>query len=487
MYIIYNRDGSIKKVKLTDFINKGSDGINTINVAIDDFDLTGVTAHVQWTLPNGETVGPLILESGEPFDDDVGDHYENCFVVSIDEPETLFEGLLKGSLVLIDAHTRILYTYPIKLVINPSTFVPSSNTNITTEQYAALVEYIETNYVKGYSKTETNELLDNKADKVGPLPTYLAEPSTIIYDFVSQNNLWRKTVLLIIGTTQYIFKAIDYQPDYGEVTLINMTITARYVVATDLTQLSFGSIINSSQYRKSYLYNDDVIQNYDTFLNTSILNFINTHSSLIENGSNPGKYFTLNHTYICHIRSLVGNTYELLASIEIGLGYFAWTKTFDGSEMFNDFLSNSHYNSFELKKDKATSLSSSSTDAEYPSAKATYDFVKANATKLYEHIIYIPELSGRIHIFNNSDEPIPPEELYRADLRTNFMSRTKVINMYFEEGLINGRYYIAQFINDTAGAGFSYSTIAFISLNNMTVVKLTQTPTSQVPEVINEI
>lgn len=163
MYIIYNRDGSIKRVKLTDFINKGSDGVNTINVAIDDFDLTGVTAHVQWTLPNGETVGPLILQSGEPFDDDVGDHYENCFVVSIDEPETLFEGLLKGSLVLIDAQTRILYTYPIKLVINPSTFVPSSSTNITTEQYAALVEYIETNYVKSYSQEQIDALLSEKA------------------------------------------------------------------------------------------------------------------------------------------------------------------------------------------------------------------------------------------------------------------------------------------------------------------------------------
>lgn len=167
MYIIYNRDGSIKKVKLTDFINKGSDGINTIKVAIDDFDLTGVTAHVQWTLPNGETVGPLILQRGEPFDDDTGDHYEHCFVVSIDEPETLFEGLLKGSLVLIDAQTRILYTYPIKLVINPSTFVPSSSTNITTEQYAALVEYIETNYVKSYSQEQIDALLADKTQKIG--------------------------------------------------------------------------------------------------------------------------------------------------------------------------------------------------------------------------------------------------------------------------------------------------------------------------------
>lgn len=209
MYIIYNRDGSIKKVKLTDFINKGSDGINTINVAIDDFDLTGVTAHVQWTLPNGENIGPLPLESGEPFDDDVGDHYENCFVVSIDAPETLFEGLLKGSLVLIDAQTRILYTYPIKLVINPSTFVPSSSTNITTEQYAALVEYIETNYVKGYSKTETNALLADKADKVGALPIYSVNKNDNVYDFVVNNELSGKACIIIIDNLNVYYAGFN--------------------------------------------------------------------------------------------------------------------------------------------------------------------------------------------------------------------------------------------------------------------------------------
>ena len=144
MYIIYNRDGSIKKVKLTDFINQGSDGVNKIYVSVEGLTHEDYTVSIRWTLPNGDNIGPLVCEGIVEFQDDDLVKYYNGYVVEINEPETLFAGILKGSLVAVKLDTNTLYTYPIKLVVNPTTYVPSEGINISQVTYENLMNYIKT-------------------------------------------------------------------------------------------------------------------------------------------------------------------------------------------------------------------------------------------------------------------------------------------------------------------------------------------------------
>ena len=64
-------------------------------------------------------------------------------------------------------------------------------------------------------------------------------------------------------------------------------------------------------------------------------------------------------------------------------------KTFNGTVTINVPLVD-NTNTIEKKTNKVTSVSSSSTDAQYPSAKCVYDYVDANkGTKLYKHEIYV--------------------------------------------------------------------------------------------------
>lgn len=68
-------------------------------------------------------------------------------------------------------------------------------------------------------------------------------------------------------------------------------------------------------------------------------------------------------------------------------------------EDLNDFATKEEISECESKSNKVTSLSSSSTNTQYPSAKATYGYVEANkGTKLYKHSIILSFGGGRIYI-----------------------------------------------------------------------------------------
>lgn len=156
MYIIYNRDGSIKKVNLCEYINQGSDGVNKIYVSVIGVDPTNYTVSVRWTLPSGENVGPVVCEWNAT---------ESAYEVVLGENVTLYEGILKGSIVVTDLLSNRLYTYPAKLVVNPSTYEPSGDVNITQVEYDNLLNYIKSfddNLRKGEGTNSFEQIVDTE-------------------------------------------------------------------------------------------------------------------------------------------------------------------------------------------------------------------------------------------------------------------------------------------------------------------------------------
>lgn len=300
MYIIYNQDGSIKKVKLTDFINQGSDGVNKIYVAIDGVSQSDYTVTVKWLLPNGEYVGPLVANpASETIKDDDGESYDNAYEISIDAEETLYHGILKGSIVAERLDSTRLYTYPAKLVVNPTTYEPSSDINISEVAYDNLLNYIKTRTCnQEYVDTE----LAKKADKVGNLPFYgKIYNNTNIYTFLttvvgSENSI--KPLILYHDNGRYYIGRFGNTGAGYNIELENLSGPERYYATNiNINNMTFGDFM-SSTYRKNFALQEDL-----DALETEVDNEVQEIREIAE-GKN--KAFVLDGTNsIIHLKSEV--------------------------------------------------------------------------------------------------------------------------------------------------------------------------------------
>lgn len=138
MYILYNNDGSIKGTNLTDFIQKGNDGVNSIFLAIEGRSNSDWTATCVFVLPNGESE---ILAAQQSTQTIAGVEYSG-WLLTITASVTVYEGIVKFSVDALDLYNRQLFTYQGKLVINPSSIIPNE-TKITYAQYQNLLNYIK--------------------------------------------------------------------------------------------------------------------------------------------------------------------------------------------------------------------------------------------------------------------------------------------------------------------------------------------------------
>ena len=139
MYIIYNSDGSINKINLTDYIQKGNNNVNSIFIAIIGKTSDEWALSAYFTLPNGDIAGPI---AGSVDTETIEDITYSGFSVSISAAITIYEGFVKFSLAASNLQSDVLFTYQTLLTINPSSAVPST-TAITLAQYQALLAYIQ--------------------------------------------------------------------------------------------------------------------------------------------------------------------------------------------------------------------------------------------------------------------------------------------------------------------------------------------------------
>ncbi len=137
MYIIYNNDGSINKFDLSDFIQKGNNGVNSIFLAIKGRDYHEWSAGVLFTLPNDDIEVVTPLSASQEID---GVLYSG-WLVSITSGVTAYAGNVTFSVQIINLQNQVLFTYEGKLVINPSSIVPD-DLRITLSQYNALLQLV---------------------------------------------------------------------------------------------------------------------------------------------------------------------------------------------------------------------------------------------------------------------------------------------------------------------------------------------------------
>lgn len=134
--IILNKDGSIKLLSLPYSIQQGNSGVDEIDIAIDDFDTSELTAVANFERED-ETTTSLFGTSKNISDDD-GTTY-NGFSFVLTQAETLYEGKLKVSIQLSDINDKVLYSYKTTLTINSSVLQPNE-IKITLAQYNSIVK-----------------------------------------------------------------------------------------------------------------------------------------------------------------------------------------------------------------------------------------------------------------------------------------------------------------------------------------------------------
>ena len=141
MYLILNKDGSIKESQLNDYVNKGSDGVNFLDVVIygddayvspDDYTATG-----SFLLPDGTTslTATAVLNNSVTTSLGVMEGYRFYFY----EAFTQYPGTLKFSLVATFSD-KTMVSYAEDFTVNDSAIY--KDTTISWEEYENLMKTI---------------------------------------------------------------------------------------------------------------------------------------------------------------------------------------------------------------------------------------------------------------------------------------------------------------------------------------------------------
>lgn len=148
MYLIYNRDGSIKHKQLSEYVQQGSNYANFIAVAFEDKDPTVFSLKATVVLPNDNDV---VIALSTPTDIEVQGQIYHGRMLSLSSAATALAGTIQINVqALAIADDTVLTSYPFYMTVNPGVN-PSDIAMMTEDQYNALIDIIH-----GYvTKTET--------------------------------------------------------------------------------------------------------------------------------------------------------------------------------------------------------------------------------------------------------------------------------------------------------------------------------------------
>ncbi len=145
MYLIRNKDGSIKKAFLNEFVNQGSNNVNYIDLAIEGLEIGEWSADCLFELPNGEIVQLAGVQKEFSVDSTTYKGYR----ISLSSAVLSYAGILKGVARNYDAYGNILYSYPFEIMVNATTLDSAYDAPITIAQYNAFMKLLAT-YINAY-------------------------------------------------------------------------------------------------------------------------------------------------------------------------------------------------------------------------------------------------------------------------------------------------------------------------------------------------
>lgn len=237
MYIIFNKDGSIKESQLNDYVNQYSDGVNFIDVAIDGLKGDAYSASCAYTLANGDT----LTDTGV-YRNSVGDGSYEGYRFTLHSAETQYDGALKFSLVATDKDGAQLFTYEYEITINPS--AGAKTTAVTWEEYKSLLsalasyqlQYSPSNVRYYPSEEEATKALENLAASQVVLignasDSAQADAYIVVKDETSDTG--KKLVMVTLGASalkgDYVYK----EEALGEVQAVHTGLVAHYTDKDD--------------------------------------------------------------------------------------------------------------------------------------------------------------------------------------------------------------------------------------------------------------
>lgn len=140
MKILYNQDGSVAKIELSDYVNQNSNNVDKVYVGIIGKEPSEYVATAYFTLPDFST-NFLPISTQEDFtigDDTTPIHGKSFYLTN---QQTKYAGVLSMSIEFVNAESvsQRLFTYNTKFTINPSNLLPDE-TNISLSEYNNIVQ-----------------------------------------------------------------------------------------------------------------------------------------------------------------------------------------------------------------------------------------------------------------------------------------------------------------------------------------------------------
>lgn len=175
MYVIFNKDGSIKDQNITEFIQQGNNGVNSIKVAIVDKNPSAYIVEVSCKLPNDDVVDFSSFDRVD-FIDKNGNEYSG-YAFSLNDLATSLAGIVRVNIVAIEeASNKKLVTYSLYLSVNEG----------TSNQVAAII-----------SEQEYQNLLSIIGQAANSIHIYALESTETIEEFIDTYSLQNNQPILI--------------------------------------------------------------------------------------------------------------------------------------------------------------------------------------------------------------------------------------------------------------------------------------------------
>ena len=249
MYLIRNKDGSIKKAFTNEFVQQGSNNVNYIALAIEGLNNSEWTADCLFELPNGEVV--QLAGTQETFN--VDDEEINGYIVYLSSAVLTYAGILKVVARNYDASRKILYSYPFEIMINATALEDSYDAPITIAQYNSFMALLAT-YINAYDthlirKYDTLENATKDIEKLSTTEHVMISDGKNGYSIYYKANSTDTALTLVAsqgggGGGEGYVKFTDYMTD-------TKSGVAKAIPTSDISDLTNVYIYNGLLYAKS--------------------------------------------------------------------------------------------------------------------------------------------------------------------------------------------------------------------------------------------
>lgn len=431
-YAYFDTNGTLKEFIIDPSVRKGNVNINKIYIvwnnpqphdylaqAFINTDLQDAewstptiireTGNESFVLPVIQDYDPKYFKYGKTYENDA-----NTLVALVDISDSLIDDANIGLSILAmnDTNENEEYDPEDQLVMYLGILtyhVENTGLNFPIElnksQFYFLMEKISEVVNDFYSKEEINTLLNNKADKIGPMPYYYVEPTDNIINFINSNNVSGKPLFLFIDSNILYGSFKFVENSRYDIKFVVFPDGYIYSSSFDLLNLSFSNLLIYRKYLEKEWHKVNTITSSSTNANypsaKAVWDLVQDLKTKAFIKVDTTVYPTLEdflesvgeegYIYLYPLNDSDNNYYQYIYEnsqwIDLGTTGLDLNNYYDKTEINNllndkanvaDVYDKSTVNSLlSYKEDIANkvALSSDNTNTQYPNAKSVWDAI----------------------------------------------------------------------------------------------------------------